>query len=56
MVGDNFPKLGLIVPTLRTRRYTQVCFGVVIPAWMPDPLEREANPAPWTVTRILTRA
>ena len=38
-------------PTQSARLYTQVCFRVVIPAGMPDPLEREANPVPWTVTR-----
>jgi len=36
MVGNNFPKHKLIVPTLCARLYAQMCFRVVIPAWMPE--------------------
>jgi hypothetical protein len=31
MVGNNFPKLGLIAPTRRAHRYTQVARAVAIP-------------------------
>ena len=41
----------LSFPRSGARRYTQLCPRVVIPAGMPDPLERVANPVLGTVTR-----
>ncbi len=45
------PKILSFISAAGAHRYTQFCPRVVIPAGMPDPLEREANPVPWTVTR-----
>jgi len=43
MVGNNFPKLGLIVLTLRAHRYTQLSPRLVIPAGMPVSSAMDGN-------------